>query len=310
MNILLIGGNGFIGSHLIDVFLQNKHNVRVFDISMEKYRSPFKEVDYRIFSIENLTALYEAMLDIDIVIHLASISVPSTSNLDTIADVNGNLITSLNILNTVVKAKVKKVIYFSSGGAVYGTIDGSTNENSPLNPISSYGIIKSTVERYFILYGNLYNIDTLIIRPSNPYGPRQGHFIAQGVISTFLKQILSNQSINVFGNGDSKKDYIYIKDLANILYILTTTIKNGIYNIGSGESTSIKKLIEEIKIITKNKPNIIYSENRIYDVLNFTLDISLLKNVIGDFKFTSLHDGILFTWEWMKKYFNENDKNA
>lgn len=307
MNILLIGGNGFIGSHLIDVLMRNNHNVRVFDISMEKYRSPLIGVDYRIYSIDNLTALYESMLSIDIVFHLASISVPSTSNIDPVSDVNGNLITSLNILNAAVKAKVKKIIYFSSGGAVYGPIQGPISENSNLNPISSYGIVKSTVERYFSLYGNIYNIDTLIFRPSNPFGPRQGHFIAQGVISTFLKQIISNQPINVFGTGESAKDYIYVEDLANISYSLAISEKGGIFNIGTGEGTTINELIKEIKIITNSEPQIEYSASKNYDILNFVLDITLIKKVLGDFNFTSLHDGIKHTWKWMKS--NSEEKN-
>lgn len=304
MNILIIGGNGFIGTHLIDVFIRNDHKVRVYDISMEKYRSPLKDVDYWIYPIDNLNALYESMLGIDMVFHLASSSVPSTSNIDPISDVNGNLITSLNILNTAVKAKVKKIIYFSSGGAVYGSMSGLISENSKLNPISSYGIVKSTVEKYFLLFSDMYNIDTLIFRPSNPYGPRQGHFIAQGVISTFLKQIINNQTINVFGSGESVKDYIYVEDLASISYSLSISQNRGIYNIGTGEGTSINQLIEIIKTITNSEPQIDYLEQKNYDVLNFVLDINLIKKIIGDYNFTPLHLGIKSTFKWLSNYTN------
>lgn len=305
MNILLIGGNGFIGSHLIDEFIRNNHKVRVFDISMEKFRAPLIEVDYRIYSLDNLTALYESMLEIDIVVHLASSSVPSTSNVDPVMDINSNLITSLNILNAAVKAKVKKIIYFSSGGAVYGSFTGPIKESINLNPISSYGIVKATVERYFSLFGNIHNIETLILRPSNPYGPRQGHFIAQGVISTFLKQIINNQTINVFGSGESAKDYIYIDDLAKITYELIISEKSGIFNIGTGVGTTINQIIQDIRTITKTYPKVEYSEQKSYDVLNFILDINLLKKVIGDFNFTSLYDGISSTWKWMQEIIQE-----
>ena len=158
MNFLIIGGNGFIGSHLIDVLIKNNHKVRVYDLFMEKYRTPLKEVDYRINSIDDLDSLYEAMHEVDIVFHLASSSVPSTSNQDPILDVNGNLVTSLNILNTIVKAKIKKIVYFSSGGAIYGNTMGLINENNQLNPISSYGIIKTTVEKYFLLFSKIHKI--------------------------------------------------------------------------------------------------------------------------------------------------------
>ena len=120
MNILVIGGNGFIGSHLIDHLLIKGHNVRVFDISYEHYRKPLVNVDYRISTLDNIPDLYEALLGIDIVFHLASASVPSTSNIDTVSDVKKNLIPTLNILNLSVKLGIKRIIYFSSGGAVYG----------------------------------------------------------------------------------------------------------------------------------------------------------------------------------------------
>jgi UDP-glucose 4-epimerase len=301
MNFLLIGGNGFLGSHLIDILITNNHNVRVYDLFMEKYRPPNKYIDYRIHPINDLNSLYEAMLDIDIVFHLASSSVPSTSNLDPLIDVNGNLITSLNILDTAVRAKIKKIIYFSSGGAIYGSRDGLINEQCDLNPISSYGIIKSTIEKYFILYSKLYNIDTIIFRPSNPYGPRQGHFLAQGVISTFLKKIYNKQPLNIFGNGETTKDYIYIDDLAIMCYKLSILANNGIFNIGTGIGTTINELIVNIKNVTNIKPIIEYSELKNYDVPNFILDIEKSKKIIGDIKFTPLHEGILNTWNWMNK---------
>jgi UDP-glucose 4-epimerase len=305
MNFLLIGGNGFIGSHLIDVLNKNNHKVRVYDLYMEKHRAPLHNVDYRIHSIDDLSALYEAMLNIDIVFHLASSSVPSTSNQNPIHDVQGNLITSLNILNTAVRAKIKKIIYFSSGGAVYGNTNELINENFQLNPISSYGIIKSTVEKYFLLYSNIYNIETIIFRPSNPFGPRQGHFIAQGVISTFLKKITLSESLSVFGNGDNLKDYIYVEDLAFLCYKISLKEKKGIYNIGTGIGTSINKIIEIIQEVTKFSPNVEYNEPKNYDVPNFILDISKARDVVGDYKFLELKDGVLKTWNWLNKTTNK-----
>lgn len=300
MNFLLIGGNGFIGSHLIDILLKNNHNVRVYDLFAEKYREPLKNVDYRIHSVNDLNLLYDAMIDIDIVYHLASSSVPGTSNLDPINDVNGNLITSLNILNIAVRAKIKKIIYFSSGGAVYGPTIGAIKENSLLNPVSSYGIIKSAIERYFLLYSKMYNIQTVIFRPSNPFGPRQGNIIAHGVISTFLRKILDKSSISVFGSGDSAKDYIYVKDLVLICYRLSLSEKMGIFNVGTGKATTINELIVLIKNITNCNPKIDYEATQVYDVPNFVLDITAVKNVIGDFEFTSLEQGISDTWQWLQ----------
>lgn len=300
MNILIIGGNGFIGSHLVDFLLTSGHKVRVFDISYERFRKPLQNVDYRISELDNIPNLYEALLGIDIVFHLASSSVPSTSNIDTVSDINKNLIPTLNILSLCVRLKIKKIIYFSSGGAVYGNpLYIPIDEKHPLNPISSYGIGKATAEMYIHLYQRLYGINSVIIRPSNPYGPRQGHFLAQGVISTFLRKMKLGEEISVFGDGNSSKDYIYIQDLIKITYELSICNENGIFNIGSGSGTSINQIIDYIRKIAKNKIRINFIEKQIYDVDNFILDISKTTNFIGDFRYTPLEEGIKNTWNWL-----------
>ena len=300
MNILVIGGNGFIGSHLIDHLLIKGHNVRVFDISYERYRKPLANVDYRISTLDNIPDLYEALLGIEVVFHLASASVPSTSNVDTVSDINKNLIPTLNIFNLSVKLGIKRIIYFSSGGAVYGNpLTKSIEEEHPLNPISSYGIVKATVEMYLSLYQRMYGIKPLILRPSNPYGPRQGHFIAQGVISTFLRKVQKNESLSVFGDGNSRKDYIYIKDLIDLSYDLSFSDEVGVFNLGSGIGTSINEIIEQIKSITNSELVINHLDKQIYDVDHFVLDITKTTNLLGDFTFTSMEEGISKTWGWL-----------
>jgi UDP-glucose 4-epimerase len=299
MNILVIGGNGFIGSHLVDYLLSNGHNVRVYDISYEKFRKPLINVDYRISSLENISDLYESLLNIDIVYHLASTSVPSSSNIDPISDINTNLITTLNILNLVVKLGIKRFVFFSSGGAVYG--DPLFNENIPedhqLRPISSYGIVKSTIENYLFLFKKLHNIRPLILRPSNAYGPRQGHFQAHGVISTFLRKIKMNESLTVYGDGLSTKDYIYVSDIVEICYKLSLSDNDGIYNIGSGEGTSINQIIDKIKKVTGKDPNINYTDSQVYDVNHFVLDISKIKDELNWIPSISLDTGIKQVWD-------------
>jgi UDP-glucose 4-epimerase len=302
MNILIIGGNGFIGSHLIDYFLANGQNkIRVFDISNERFRAPLPGVDYRLSRLDSVADLYEAMLGIDIVFHLATTSVPSTSNIDQIADVNSNLVTTLHVLNLMNRLGIKKIVYLSSGGAVYGNIEkNQIDENVSLNPISSYGIVKATVEQYILLHNRLYDMEYLIVRPSNPYGPRQGHFIAQGVISTFLRKSAMGESFSVYGDGSATKDYIFISDFASILGKLVEKNIQGIFNIGSGVGTDVNDIIECIDTVTDLKNVVHYSPEKSYDVKNFVLDISKLRNAIGDIDFTSLHEGIDSTWKWVK----------
>ena len=303
MNVLVIGGNGFIGSHLVDKLLREGYKVRVFDLAYERFRKPLPAVDYRISSIDNIPELYESLLGIDVVFHLASLSVPSTSNIDTVSDIEGNLIPTLNILNLLVKLKIPRIIYFSSGGAVYGDpVSIPITEEHPLNPISSYGIVKLSIEKYLFLYQRIHGLNPLIIRPSNPYGPRQGHFLAQGVISTFLKKIHKGEKITVFGDGNSEKDYIFIDDLINLVCELSLK-KNadGVYNIGSGTGYSLNKIIHLISDITQTKPEIMYDAVQNYDVNHFVLDISRITDIIGNYTFTSLETGLSETWNWVNK---------
>jgi UDP-glucose 4-epimerase len=308
MNALVIGGNGFIGSHLVDCLLTNGHNVRVFDISHERYRSPKDNIDYRISTLDNIPDLYEALLGIDIVFHLASASVPSTSNVDTISDINKGLIPTLNILNLSVKLGIKRIVYFSSGGAVYGNpLTPKLAEDHPLNPISSYGIIKVTIEMYLSLYQRMHGLRPLILRPSNPYGPRQGHFIAQGVISTFLRKGIMNEPITVFGDGNSMKDYIYIEDLIDLSYKLGISNQVGVFNIGSGKGTSINQIIEQIELTTKKNLVINTIEKQIYDVDNFVLNISKTRKVLGNNSLTSLEEGVAKTWSWLNSIKNNEN---
>ncbi len=300
MNVLVIGGNGFIGSHLVDKLLIGGHNVRVFDIAYERYRKPLPNVDYRISTLDNIPDLHEALLGIDMVFHLASTSVPSTSNFDTVSDITSNLIPTINILNLIVKLKINRIVYWSSGGAVYGNpLTTPINEEHPLNPISSYGIVKMTVEKYLSLYQRMYGLKPLILRPSNPYGPRQGHFLAQGVISTFLKKIIKNEQITVYGDGNSTKDYIYIDDLVNQCLELSLSSESGIFNMGSGQGISVNQIIECINIITNRIPEIIYSDVQDYDVNHFILDISKTTSFLGNYPLTSLEEGLLATWNWI-----------
>ncbi|MCF0048432.1 NAD-dependent epimerase/dehydratase family protein [Dyadobacter sp. LJ53] len=302
MNILIIGGNGFIGSHLIDhLLLDGKNKVRVFDISQERFREPLKNVDYRFSRLDSVADLYEAMLGIDIVYHLATTSVPSTSNVDQVADVQGNLVTSLHILGLMNRLGIRKIVYLSSGGAVYGNIDQDIiGEDAPINPISSYGIVKATVEHYIRLYNRLYGMDYLIVRPSNPYGPRQGHFIAQGVISTFLRKAAMGENLSVYGDGSATKDYIYIGDFVSILCKLVDMNIQGTFNLGSGIGTDINEIISCINTVTEFTNTVVFTPQKSYDVQNFILDIAKLKTAVGEIEFTSLHKGISNTWDWVK----------
>lgn len=302
MNVLILGGNGFIGSHLADLFLQKGSYIRILDKSLDRFRKQNPKIDYRIIPIENKIEVAEALVGIDLVYHCLSTTVPSTSILDPIYDINTNLVCTINLLDLMCAAGTKRIVYISSGGAIYGNpIFNPVSEDHSLKPISSYGIVKVAVENYLLMYQYLYGLQPTIIRPSNPYGPYQGHQSIQGVISTFLSNIKDNKDLAIWGSGDNIRDYIHINDLIDLCYIAGTSNEIGIFNVGSGIGTSINELVELILSITKAKVQIKYLKKRDFDVEAIVLDIKKANKVFNWSPQISLREGIKDYWEWLIK---------
>mgnify|MGYP000929368045 FL=1 len=282
MNVLVLGGNGFIGSHLVDELLISGHSVRIFDRFPEKFRSPLPKVDYRTGLFGDAFGMAEALQDIEVVYHLISTTVPGTSNLDPVADINDNLIATVVLLDQMLKMGIKRIVYLSSGGTVYGRPHKlPIPEDHPLNPICSYGVVKVAIENYLKMYQELYGLQSTIIRPSNPFGPRQGHGGVQGVIATFIAEIFRNKPIKIWGDGSVIRDYLSIKDLVRLCVIVGDGDYSGIFNAGNGRGISVATIIELLKDVTGTLPSVSYEPSRAFDVKEVVLDISHTKAVTG-----------------------------
>lgn len=302
MNILVLGGNGFIGSHLVDKLILEGHFVRVFDKREEHYRKAISGVDYYLNEFGNRGLLAEALTGIDIVVHLVSTTLPKTSNDDPVFDVQSNVIESLFLFEECIIKKVRKVVFVSSGGTVYGIPQSMpVYEENQTNPICSYGICKLTIEKYLYLFNKLHNLDFVIIRPSNPFGSRQNPFGIQGAIPIFLGKILRNEPIQIWGNGEVIRDYIYIDDLVEALYcsIIYKTTSN-VFNIGSGKGYSLNKIITLIKNVTGREFLVTYTGSRTYDVPEIYLDITRASKELNWIPLTSLEEGLKLTWNFVK----------
>jgi len=300
MNVLVLGGSGFIGSHIVDALLKAGHDVRVLGHSPEKSREPVPSVDYCVADFSDNAMLEKAMDGIDVVFHSLSATVPATSNRDPEQDIRDNLINTVRLLDIMKKASVKRMVFLSSGGTVYGTPDTiPIPENHPLNPLCSYGIIKATIEKYLFMHQQLYGLQSVIIRPSNPYGPRQGHTGIQGVISTFMAKMMRNEPVQVWGNGNVVRDFFHVEDLARLCVMAAESDSVGIFNAGSGSGCSIRQLIGIISDVSGASPNIEYREGRQFDVREVVLDIQKAESTFGWKPEISLHDGIRNYWEWI-----------
>lgn len=293
MKILVLGGNGFIGSHITNELVANGHDVTVFHRSTERYESHSDTVRFYLGDYSDAVKLGEAVDGMDAVIHAISTTVPSTSNLNPISDVQQNLISTIQLLDLMTKANVRRLVYLSSGGTVYGKPNQlPVVENHPLNPICSYGIVKVAIENYIGMYQELYGLKPIILRPSNPYGPRQGHAGVQGALSTFLSNTLNHKAITIWGDGETKRGYIYVKDLAHITKLAVESDVSGTFNVCSGDSHSLNELIKLVEKTTSIKPILSYKPSRAFDVKEILLDTKKVKHAFNWTAAYSTQDGM------------------
>jgi UDP-glucose 4-epimerase len=303
MNCLVLGGNGFIGSHLVDQLLAEGHRVRVFDKNEEYYRKPIASVDYQYGDFGNRGLLMEALTDIDTVFHLISTTLPKTSNDDPAFDVQSNVIETLFLLEQCIVRKVKKIIFISSGGTIYGRQSMlPIAENSPTDPECSYGITKLAIEKYLHLYWFLYGLDYCVLRLANAYGERQRPTATQGVIPVFLERALRNDEIVVWGDGSVVRDYIHVTDISRALIkALTYSGEIKVFNVGSGQGHSLNEVIHVIESVTGRPLQVKYTDARSFDVPINVLDISRAGSHLNWSPTVSLLEGVARMYAWMLK---------
>lgn len=282
MKIIVLGGNGFIGSHIVDELMLRGHEVKILCRSFDKVNRYVAGARYFFGDFSDSVFLKDALQGMDVVIHCISSTVPSTSVRNPEVDINQNLIASVRLLQTMNQLGLKRLIYLSSGGTVYGSPQQlPVKEDHTLNPISSYGVVKVAIEHYIGMFKALYGLKPIILRPSNPYGARQANAGIQGALGTFLGNTLSHKPITIWGDGEISRGYIYVKDLASLCAIATESTIEGTFNVCSGKSTSLNELLILIENATSIKPNVTYEAGRGFDVKNIFLDISLAQKTFN-----------------------------
>ena len=285
--VSIIGASGFIGSHLVDALLLLGYKVRAISrnlpglLSSSSLSNPALST-YSV-DIQDYHGLKQAVCGSDFVVHLAYSTVPSSSNLDPRADISVNLLGTLNLLDICLDEQIDRLVVISSGGTVYGVpISIPITEDHPTNPICSYGITKLAVEKYVSLYNKLHNLNGLILRVSNPYGPRQRINASQGVIPIFLRKALNDEHLEIWGDGSSVRDYIYISDLIDCL--ISSLHYDGpeyLFNIGSGTGLSLLELTRELEFLLDRPIKVVYQESRCFDVPTNVLSISKAKSCLS-----------------------------
>jgi UDP-glucose 4-epimerase len=305
INCLIFGGNGFIGSHLAEGLVDKGYAVKVFDIFPTEMTN-LEDIKDKIEIIKgnflNDDDVIKALKNVDYVFHYISTTVPSTAKKNPIFDLQTNVIGSIKLLQHSLKANIKKFIYSSSGGTVYGEPSKlPICETDDTNPVDPYGISKLTIEKYLFYFNNINGLDYRILRYSNPYGERQNPFGIQGVIPVFLNKIKLGQNPVIYGDGSTIRDYIYIKDaIRATLAVLESQTRERIFNVGSGKGTSLNDVVSIMSGIVGKRIIPEYLENSGNYVNNIVLDTSKLQREVGWNPNITLEEGIRLTWEWIR----------
>lgn len=302
MKSLVLGGNGFIGSHLVGRLLEDGHGVRIYDRSPNRFGFAPRGVRYLQGELGNYGLVREAVEGVEVVFHLVSTTLPKTSNDDPVYDVRSNLVDTVQLLEACVEAGVRKVVFASSGGTIYGMPRTSPiAEDHPTDPITSYGIVKLAVEKYLGLFHHLHGLDYATLRVSNPYGPYQNPDGQQGAVAVFLRRIHAGRPITIWGKGDVVRDYLYVSDLADALVTAAKTeTRQKVFNVGSGRGTSLNELVALAAGVTGERPEVEYVQSRALDVPANVLDVSRAGQELGWAAGTGLAEGMALTYDWIR----------
>lgn len=256
MKILVTGGAGFIASQIADAFIDEGHEVVILDdlsTGFEENVNPkAKFVRLRI-NDHDVSSLFEKE-KFDVVNHHAAQMDVRKSVADPLSDANTNILGTINLLQNSVKFGVKKFLFSSTGGAVYGEQEYfPADENHPTHPVSPYGITKLCVEKYLFYYGGEYNLNYTVLRYANIYGPRQNPFGEAGVVAIFCTKLLKGEQPIINGTGKQTRDYVFVQDVVKANLLTLSDDKSDIYNIGTGNETNVNELFSFLKDIVNNE---------------------------------------------------------
>jgi len=301
MNTCVIGGNGFIGKYLVNELLSTDRNITIVSRSIVE-EPKVQSLQVETLFNKNLEALIPEM---DEIVCLAYATKPKTSFDNPIKDIEENLAQTVHLFELAAKSKrLKKIIYVSSGGAIYGhTDDELIEEDHATKPISPYGITKMAIEHYAHLYYTLYNLPVVIVRPSNAYGLGQLAKEGQGFIAYALQSVLQKRPIEIFGKEGTIRDYVYVTDLAKALHACLEKGKSGsTYNVGLQHGYSNLQIVNLIKKISEEKGFTVTARHtaaRPFDVNRNVLNTARIKADTGWVPRILIEEGLRATWNWL-----------
>lgn len=304
--VVIFGGLGFIGSHLCRELVEHCSAVRAFDRpgeSREAVQSFENRIEIVGGDISDTDQVIDALRDATVLINLVHTTVPGSSMRDPAHDVVSNVASAVKWLERLAETSLRKIVYFSSGGTVYGIPETvPITEDHPTNPISSYGITKLAIEKYTALYANRFGIEYRLVRPSNVYGPSQRLNHGQGVIGILADRALNGEVLEIWGKGTDQRDYLFIDDLVDAIFkLLVYEGPFRVFNVSSGAGHCVLDLIAVLSKEIHPLPRVEHRPERGFDVPMNILDSSRLRQETGWRPEIGFEEGIRRTIQWLKE---------
>ena len=306
MKILLLGGAGFLGTHLAHALLTQGHQVRIFDrasvpiAALIAKHPAMQRLEGDFLNRDDVRAALDGM---DCVFHLVSTTLPASSNANPQYDIETNLVAAIDLLDAVRSSGACRLIFISSGGTVYGVPDRlPIDEAHPCEPISSYGIVKLAIEKYLHLYRTLHGLDSCTIRLSNPFGEYQRAQGGQGIVSAFLHRAIRGEPVEIWGDGSVTRDYLYAGDVAEALVkAIFYRGPHKLFNIGSGVGMNVNEIVRRIESALDCTVERIHKPARRVDVPANVLNIDLARRELDWSPRTPFGEGLMKTATWIRR---------
>ncbi len=302
---LVTGGAGFIGSHIVDALIKRHIKVYVVDDLSTGSRSnvnPNATFFKMSIAAPGFPALIE-QLQPEIIFHLAAQADVRNSVADPPADARVNIMGTLAIAHTAGKAGVKKIIFTSSGGAMYpDTLKPPYSEKTPEDPLSPYAISKRTAEMYLMFEHRVHGFPVAILRLANVYGPRQALRGEAGVVSILTRQMLHGKQSVINGTGKQTRDYVYVGDVVRAQMLAMEKGAVGVFNVGTGIQTDVNALFRQLNKLTGAKQKEMHAPAQPGEVMRSALDVRKARRELGWVPQVSLEEGLKRTVDWFRKY--------